>query len=112
MKYFLFFAVVLAANVFSADWYARGKGHEKCMNLEDGIQICREIFTNNDTYCYGKERVWIWPERRLVSVRNLNHKCEHHGWAKFLMSDGKWVWKCYLNNREMEDSACKGFSKR
>jgi hypothetical protein len=112
MKYFFFFAVVLAANAFSAEWYAHGKGYEKCSNLDGGVQVCREIFTNNDTYCYGKERVWIQPYRKLISVINLNHKCQHHGWAKFRLVDGTWLWKCYLNDREMEDTACKGFSKR
>jgi len=109
MKYVLF--LILAANAFSAEWYARGKAHEKCMNLESGVLVCREIFTKNNTYCYGKERAWL-EDRRLISVRNLNHKCEYHGWAKFRLVDGTWMWKCYLNNREMQDADCKGFWKR
>jgi hypothetical protein len=120
-----FLTIILAANAFAANWNAKGK-YEKCMETEDGFFICRENFVNN--FCYGKERIWInhrrekpfldrneekvWYNRTLVAVRNLNSKCEYHGWSKFKHTDGTWGWKCYLNNREMQDSSCKGFTKR
>ncbi|MCL2100109.1 MAG: hypothetical protein FWH22_00145 [Fibromonadales bacterium] len=118
--------IVLAANAFSAGWYARGKGYEKCMNTEDGFLICRENFVND--FCYGKERMWTnhgrgrvwyhtgqereWFDRKLISVRNLNHKCEYHGWSRFRVTDDKWAWQCYLNNNATQDDDCRGFRKR
>jgi hypothetical protein len=48
----------------------------------------------------------------LIAVRNLNSKCEYHGWSRFKLVDGSWVWKCFQNNREAEDAGCKGFTKR
>jgi hypothetical protein len=104
----LFFVAVFAVSAFSADWYARGNAYEKCMYMEDGILVCRENYVRD--YCYGKEKAWLG--RKLISVRNLNHKCEYNGWTRFRLVDDTWIWKCYLNNREMEDSACKGFRKR
>jgi len=104
----LFFLVIFAVNVFSADWYGRGNSYEKCMNMEGGILVCREDYVKD--YCYGKERVW--QGRKLIAVRNLNSKCENNGWARFRLPDGTWMWKCYRNNREMQDADCKGFRKR
>ncbi|MDR2580143.1 MAG: hypothetical protein LBC85_04020 [Fibromonadaceae bacterium] len=122
----LFFIAIFTANAFSAGWYAVGKAHEKCLDIKDGFLVCRENYVND--FCYGKERAWLnnkrektwldrgeektWFDRKLVSVRNLNHKCEYHGWAKYKLADGKWEWKCYINNREAQDSDCKGFRKR
>lgn len=96
------------------------------MNAENGFLICREDYVKD--FCYGKERTWInkprekpfldrneqkvWYDKEMVAVRNLNNKCEYHGWSKFKFTDGTWGWKCYLNNREMQDSDCKGFTKR
>jgi len=117
--------LILAASAFSADWYAK-KGYEKCMNTDEGFLVCREDYVNN--YCYGKERTWsnhnrgmtwydrgeerMWFDRKLIAVRNLNHKCEYHGWSKFKLIDGSWIWQCYLNNREVKDEDCKGFWRR
>lgn len=113
------------SNAF-AQWYAKGKGYEKCMNTADGFLVCREDYVND--FCYGKERTWsnhvrermwydrdvekAWFDRKLIAVRNLNSKCEYHGWSKFKLINDTWVWQCYLNNSEREDSACKGFTKR
>jgi len=126
MKAFTALTIFLAASAFAADWYVNGKGYEKCMNTADGFLICREDYVNN--FCYGKERMWInsrrvmtwydrdeeriWYDRKLVAVRNLNNKCEYHGWSKFKIANNKWVWQCYLNNRAMKDEDCKGFGKR
>lgn len=102
--------VILAVNAFS-QWYAKGKSYEKCMNTSDGFLVCRENYVND--FCYGKERVWTDDNNRiLVSVRNLNAKCEYNGWARFRLADGKWVWQCYRNNRAMQDENCKGYRKR
>jgi hypothetical protein len=125
MKNILFFMAVFAANAAFAQWYST-TGYEKCMDTADGLWICREDYVNN--FCYGKERTWInnkrervflnrgetmlWYDRYLVAVRNLNYKCEYHGWSRFRLADGSWGWKCYQNNREAEDSSCKGFTKR
>jgi hypothetical protein len=111
----------------SGGWYAWRDGYEKCRDdVVNGHWICREDYVKD--FCYGKERVWlsqvrekllydrnytkVWIDRRLIAVRNLNHKCEYHGWSKFKMEDGTWKWQCYQNNREMEEPACKGFTKR
>ncbi|MDR2732658.1 MAG: hypothetical protein LBB36_05510 [Fibromonadaceae bacterium] len=128
MKHFLFFVAVWAVNAFSAGWYVRTAGYEKCMDTEDGFLVCREDYIVEKNYCYGKERTWsghsrkkpmydrnqerVWFDRVLIAVRNLNHRCEYHGWTRLKLADGTWVWKCYLNNREMQDSNCKGFTKR
>jgi hypothetical protein len=121
------FMFVLATNVFCAQWYAK-KGYEKCMFTENGFLVCREDYVND--FCYGKERMWsgyarkkpwydsdknqekAWFDKKLIAVRNLNYKCEYHGWTKYRLPDGKWAWKCYLNSREMKDDDCKGFTKR
>jgi len=120
--------IFLIANAFSADgWYAWRQGYEKCRDdVQNKLWICREDYVNN--FCYGKERVWraskreqlmfdrnrewVWFDRDLIAVRNLNSKCEYHGWARFKLVDGSWKWQCYFNNREREDAACKGFTKR
>jgi len=126
MKRIIPIAIFLATSAFAADWYAKGEGYEKCMNTEDGLLICREDYVNN--FCYGKERVWLnnirrmvmydrgeerqWYDQTLIAVRNLNYKCEYHGWSKLKLADGKWTWQCYLNNRATKDEDCKGFGKK
>ena len=100
--------IVFATNAFSAEWYAKGKGYEKCMKTEDGFLVCREDYVND--FCYGKERIWL--ERKLVAARILNYKCEYHGWSRFRLVNDKWAWQCYLNSKEAKDEDCKGFRKR
>jgi hypothetical protein len=124
MKIF-FFIIALTVSAFCQDWYEMGVGYEKC-RVENRFLICREDYVND--FCYGKERVWTnngrgrvwyhlgeereWFNRKLLAVRNLNSKCEYNGWSRFLTADGKWVWQCYRNNREMSDADCKGYLKR
>jgi len=60
----IFLIFILAANAFSAGWYAKGKGYEKCMDTADGFLVCRENYVNN--YCYGKERMWINNVRNMT----------------------------------------------
>jgi len=121
----LLITIILAVSAFSAEWYARGKGYEKCMDAGNGFIICRENYVNN--FCYGKERMWSnnrrtttwydrgvereWFDRKLLSVRNLNHKCEYHGWSEFKLENDKWVFQCYLNNNARNEEDCKGFRK-
>jgi hypothetical protein len=128
----IFLAILLLAGAAfaqsaSSGWYAWRNGYEKCRDdVANGLWICREDYVNN--FCFGKERVWksqarekhvydrnaerIWFDRTLIAVRNLNAKCEYHGWSRFKIADGSWKWQCYVVNKEMEDSACKGFRKR
>ncbi|MDR0518076.1 MAG: hypothetical protein LBH25_13645 [Fibromonadaceae bacterium] len=111
------------------EWYSWRNGYELCKDdLVNGHWICREDYVKEKNFCYGKERVWLsqarerllydrneerlWFDRRLVAVRNLSRRCEYHGWARYLQANGTWKWQCYIKNREMEDKACKGFTKR
>jgi len=57
-----------------------------------------------DNKCVDKMRAY--KNGRLISVYSIDKDCKKHGWGEH-----SGFWWCYINGREMEDSACKGFKK-